>query len=62
MGVIEDIRAKCEEIKEQTEFVYTLAGKAMDPKWVQNDSGYTHMLAVYNSAKASLDTLVSELP
>ena len=62
MGVIEDIRAKCEEIKDQVEFIYTLAGKAQDPKWVENDPGYTHVTAVYNAAKVVLETLVSELP
>ena len=62
MGLIEDVRTKCEEIQEQVDFIYTLAGKGLDPKWVLNDPGYTHLKAVYDSARASLDTLVSELP
>jgi hypothetical protein len=62
MSVIENIRQKCEEIKEQTEFIYTLAGKAQDPKWVENDPGYTHILAVYTSAKGKLADIVGELP
>jgi len=62
MGTIEDIRAKCAEIKNQVEFIDTLAGKAEDPKWVENDPDYTHALAVYTAAKATLATLVGQLP
>lgn len=62
MSLIEEIRAKCEEIKVQVEFIYTLAGKAQDPRWIDNDPGFTHVQAVYESAKAVLKSLVNELP
>lgn len=59
---IQAIRDKCEEIKAQRTFIFTLAGKTQDPKWVGSDPGYTNALAVYASAKAALITLVGELP
>jgi hypothetical protein len=62
MSVIEEVRSKCEEIQAQVEFIYTLAGKAQDPKWVENDPGYTHILAVYTAAKGKLADIVGELP
>ena len=54
MSLIENIRTRCEEITSQVTFIYTLAGKAKDPKWVENDAGYIHVKAVYDSAKAIL--------
>jgi hypothetical protein len=39
-----------------------LAGKTQDPKWVENDPGYTHILAVYTAAKGKLADIVGELP
>lgn len=62
MTIIEDIIAKCEEIESQVAFIKTLAGKASHPKWVQNDPSYTHATAVYENAKAQLQTLIGELP
>ena len=62
MSLIKDIRGKCEEIKAQVEFIYTLAGKALDPRWVDNDPAYVHVKAVYDSAKAVLVALITELP
>jgi len=62
MSLIENIRTRCEEITSQVTFIYTLAGKAKDPKWVENDAGYIHVKAVYDSAKAILKDLVDELP
>ncbi len=62
MTVIDDIINKCEEIEDQTTFIKTLAGKATDPKWVANDPGYAHSIAVYSSAKTKLAQIVSQLP
>jgi hypothetical protein len=62
MTVIDDIITKCEEIDVQVAFIRTLAGKATDPKWVENDVGYVHVTAVYTNAKAQLVTLIGELP
>ena len=62
MSLIENIRKKCEEITDQVTFIYTLVGKAKDPKWVENDPAYVHVKAVYESAKAVLESLVAELP
>ena len=62
MTVVEEVIAKCEEIEVQTEFIKTLAGKALAQKWVEHDPGYTHVLAVYQSAKTQLVALVNELP
>lgn len=62
MSLIENVKAKCEEIMEQTQFIYSLTGKAQDPKWVESDPGYTHLQAVYTAAKTMLQTIVNELP
>ena len=62
MTIIEDVIAKCEEIEVQVTFIKTLAGKARDPKWAENDPEYAHVLAVYTNAKAQLETLIGELP
>jgi len=62
LTVIEDVIAKCEEIESQVTFIRTLAGKASNPKWVENDPEYTHALAVYQNAKVQLEAFVEELP
>lgn len=62
MTTIEEIITKCEEIESQLTFIKTLAGKASHPKWLENDPNYVHVLAVYENAKAQLETLIGELP
>lgn len=40
MGIIENIKALCEDLAAEAEFLKTLAGKASDPKWETVDPGY----------------------
>jgi len=62
MGPIEDIKAACEEIEKDNEFIRTLAGKAADPDWITYDPGYTHLKAIYMNARAALIAAANALP
>lgn len=55
LSLIEDIVEKCDEVQESAEFLKTLAGKAKDPKWAEDDPGLDNLQEM---ARSRADTII----
>lgn len=62
MALPDEIIQKCNEVHEQEAFIKKIAAQAKDTQWAVNDPNYTHLKAVYMSARAKIITKVNELP
>lgn len=60
--VIEAAIQKCGEIDSELSWLKDFLQKLKNPLWEEHDEGYTKAIAIYNSSKTKLATLVSELP
>lgn len=61
LSVVEQIRAKCEEIDVEYKFIQKLAGTAGDPEWPDGDADYAHFKGVADAHSDELATLVAAL-
>lgn len=61
MTVLDDIRAKGDEVTKHVDFILMLERAARNPNWALADPGYTNMRAVASTAADALIVSAQEM-